>query len=931
MASVVQPSFARGEIAPSLYGRVDLAMYQVALRTARNVIVHPQGGASNRSGTRFIGPVRDHSYAPRLIHFSFKTTDKYELEFGNQYMRVIRDDGYVLETAVAITGATQANPVVLTTGAAHGWADGDIVFVQNVTGMTQLNGRWFVVRNPGAQTIELEDQILGGAVNGTGYGAYLSGGTAARVFELATPYAIADVPLLKFTQSADVMTLTHAAYDPLELRRTGHTAWTLAEIAREPKIGFPRGQAVVVESGGDQEATYKVTAIDDDTGEESLAALSVTGSVIVGITRANPAVVTTAAAHNLRTGDEVYLESIVGMTELNGRRFTVGNTTSVTFQLRGEDSSGYAAYTSGGTSWPTFVRVTNSNNPATALQNRVTWQAVGTAERYFIYRNEGGGYGWVGETENLLFRDRFTFNPDYTRGPPRFRDPFRKDGDQPGAVGYHEQRRVFGGSTNGPDTSVYSQTGRHSNFLVSSPLQADDAITATLAHEEVNEIRHFVAGNDLLVLTSGGEWRVTAGPDSAFSAESIRQKPQSAWGSSHQRPIRLGSIVLFVEESGREVRSIGYSFQVDGYVSSRLNLLAEHFLRRHRITDWAGEHAPDPRIYMVANDGHVLTMAFDPEQDVNAWTHWTTLGRFEAVSSLRHGTDPEQGEDALYFVVRRILPGGRVVRFVERLASRNFDDIRDAFFVDSGLTLDNPVAITGITATDPVVVTAPGHGFQNGDEVDLAGIEWELSYEDDGEEITPTDLHNRRFTVANATTDTFELEGEDGTGLPAYVMGGEARKVVTEIGGLWHLEGMKIVALADGNVVKGLVVAQGKITLPNGASRVHAGLPYSSEIETLDIEVQQTNLQGRLKNIVASTVRVERSRGFLIGPNKEQLDEVKVREDEAYGQPTDLFTGDRRVILDGTWNTKGRILIRQPNPLPLTVLAVIPELEVADD
>lgn len=55
--SIIQPSFSGGEIAPSLYGRVDMAKYATALRKCRNFIVRQYGGAENR---------RVHVSLPRL-------------------------------------------------------------------------------------------------------------------------------------------------------------------------------------------------------------------------------------------------------------------------------------------------------------------------------------------------------------------------------------------------------------------------------------------------------------------------------------------------------------------------------------------------------------------------------------------------------------------------------------------------------------------------------------------------------------------------------------------------------------------------------------------------------------------------------------------------------------------------------------------------
>ena len=91
MARFIQSAFSKGEIAPALYARVTTVAYRNALRTARNVVVHVSGGVGSRPGSKFRAPVGDHTTSPYLIPFEFKTTDKYQLEFGNLYMRVMRN------------------------------------------------------------------------------------------------------------------------------------------------------------------------------------------------------------------------------------------------------------------------------------------------------------------------------------------------------------------------------------------------------------------------------------------------------------------------------------------------------------------------------------------------------------------------------------------------------------------------------------------------------------------------------------------------------------------------------------------------------------------------------------------------------------------------------------------------------------------------
>lgn len=927
MPTLIQPSFARGEIGPQLYGRVDTAAYQIALRKARNCIVHPYGGVSNRNGLLWCAPVKTHTYAPRLIPFKFKTSDTYILEFGNLYMRVMRNDEHVTEAAKTITGATAANPVVITS-AGHGYSNGDEVFIDGVVGMTQLNGRRFIVANVAANTFELKDQVTATNLNGLAYTAYSSGGTASKIYEITTPYATADLDELSYNQSADVMTLTHPGYAVRELQRTGHASWTLTSPTFTPDQTWPTAITVTPDAGAGTTVRYRVTATSED-GEESLPGLhTAAAKTITGVTAADPAVVT-SAGHGLSNGDEVYITGITGMTELNGRRFTIAGVAANTFQLEGEDSTTYTAYSAGGTATPTFTRITNS---AATFANTVAWTAAADADKYTIYREKNGVFGFIGESETTTFYDANVL-PDLDITPPRQRDPFRGTDNYPGTSSYYEQRRVFGGSRNKPDTAWYSQIGAQNNMSVSSPTQDDDAITATLNALEVNEIRHFVPLTDLIVLTSGSEWRVNSGQDAAFSASTLKQKPQSYWGSSRRKPIVAGNTVLYVQENEAAVRSLGYSLQIDSYTGNDMSLLASHLFQTYTISDWAYARSPDQIIHIVRSDGKALAFTFNQEQEIIAWTTWDTLGKFERVASIRPSSDTL--DDAAYFVVKRTV-NGQTVRYIERTHTRRFTDVRDCFFVDSGLSYDSPLTITDVAIGSTTVITSASHGLSNGDYVDLFDIVWEPDFDDVDTETQPDQLNRQRYKVANVATNTFEIQTSAGAAIVStayndYVEGGTARKAVLTVSGFWHLEGRTVVALCDGNVVTGLTVSSGTITLPRRFSRVHVGLRYITDVETLDIEAPQGTMQGKLKKISGVTIRMKDSVGLFVGNAEDDLEEAPWRENEAMGEPNALLTGDKYLQMPESWNTKGRMFFRQSAPLPMTILAVIPRFQVGDD
>jgi len=218
-----QTNFTAGELTPKLAGQVDFKKYNNGVEEMQNMTVFPQGGATRRYGTRFVAEVKDSSKSTRIIPFEFNITQSYILELGDQYIRFYKDNGQITNASKNITGITQANPAVVTVSS-HGYSNGDDVWINGVVGMTQVNGRRFRIANTTTNTFELQ------GVNSTGYTAYASAGTAADVFEIASPFTESQLYEIAFTQSADVMYLVHEDVAPRKLSRTGHTSWTMTEV-----------------------------------------------------------------------------------------------------------------------------------------------------------------------------------------------------------------------------------------------------------------------------------------------------------------------------------------------------------------------------------------------------------------------------------------------------------------------------------------------------------------------------------------------------------------------------------------------------------------------------------------------------------------------------------------------------------------------------
>ena len=926
MTKVIQSNLSGGEVSDAIAARVDIDKYKSSVYKAENFFVQVHGGLTNRPGLEYVSPAKTPSTSVRLIPFEFNTTQTYILEFGDLYMRVYKDGGQVLTgSAKTISAATKADPAVVT-ATSHGFSNGDDVYISGVVGMTELNGRFFRVASVSTNTFALTD-YAGANIDSTAFTTYGSAGTAQKVFELTTPYTAADIFELQYVQSADVLTVTHPNYAPRDIARSDHDVWTLTEIDFKPEQAFPTALAVTVNSGGSETERYVVTATNIDSGEESLRGTApAVGGGINAITNANPGVVTTASAHNLLNGDDVYISGVVGMTEVNGQVFKVSNKGTTTFELT--DSTGaqvnttsYTTYSSGGSVFPMFIKITNGH---ATPDNTISWTAAPNAESYTVYREKNGLFGFIGRTELTDFTD-VNIGPEVDDTPPRTRNPFVGVGNYPSTVGYHEQRKLFGNSDTYTQRIWMTQTAHFTNLAVSSPTRDDDAITVTLASRQVNEIRHYVSLSDLVVLTSGGEWLVQ-GVDGVITPSGIQIKPQSYYGSTELPPIVAGDIVIYMQP-GQAVRDLGYKFESDSYTGNDLSVLARHLFDNNSIVDWTYAQAPHSIIWCVRDDGILLGMTYSREQSVFGWHRHTTKGDFKSAAAIREGDD-----DFTYYVIDRIV-GGTTVKYIERMRTRDISDVQDSYFVDSGLTLDNPVTITGFTNADPVVVTAPSHGFSNGDVVDITGIKVVDSDATRGWSYD-TEIEGTGYTVAGVTTNTFQLQNNgadvNGSAFKVYNSGGEVRKAVTTLGGLWHLEGQSVVALANGYVVRDLTVANGSVTLPSAASRVHIGLSYTSEMQSLRIDNGNPGdtIQSRDKKISRLSMRFETTLGGWYGPDRDHMREIKYGLSSQYGQPPAWVTGDKGVTMSPSWNKDGYVIVQQRDPLPMNLLALIPDVVI---
>jgi len=147
----------------------------------------------------------------------------------------------------------------------------------------------------------------------------------------------------------------------------------------------------------------------------------------------------------------------------------------------------------------------------------------------------------------------------------------------------------------------------------------------------------------------------------------------------------------------------------------------------------------------------------------------------------------------------------------------------------------------------------------------------------------------------------------------------------TTLRGLWHLEGETVYGLADGAVLQPLVVsAEGTVTLPEAASKVHLGYQITSDFQTLPLALLQAEAagQGTLKNVNKVYLKVNKSADLKVGPDFDTLRTVPPRRNEPYGAPPALKTEEIQINIDAKWTLTSSICVRHTDPLPLTLVSL---------
>lgn len=788
---------------------------------------------------------------------------------------------------------------------------------------------------------------------------------------VATPYSATDVLDLRYTQSADVLTVVHPQYPPHELRRLTSSSFEFVEIEFDsgPFLDENVDDTLFVHSSGVY-GNVTITATGDiftsdmvgslmrlETFDQSTIKPWESGGILAqdldnvfGLLRRSDGKVYRSVTDGAAASGETYYAGTIAPTHTEGVRpdgsllESDGNPTGVQWEYLHSDFgvvriTGYVSATSVNaeviSTLPDAVvgGAITANGPWSMVGNGST-STLATAGATSRNRND------YEVTFDGVIQETLTFDINNTADTVTFFDApdagvdvqvrqlsqnnrttiwslgaWSEDQGYPSVVTYYQDRLVFAATPSQPQTEWASRTAKYNEFDRSVPVVDSDPITQTLNARQINSIRELVPLDQLISITATASW-ATPQRGQAWTPETIGFSPQSFFGCAPIRSVQTGDAALFVENHQTRIRDLQYQFESDKFAGNDLTVFSRHlFSRTNSIVDMDYQNEPHGILWVVRLDGTLASCTYLKEQQVIGWARHETDGFVERVCCL-----PENGGDALYLLVRR-----GTARHVERMSVRDQDDWLSVPYLDSSLSYDGrntgatTLRILGSTyaANETVSVIASAAVFSG---VSDEGDELRFPY-DDGT------LRVRIDDYVSTTQITGKLIGPAPSELQntATTDWGLARDTFA---GLGHLEGVTVGVQVDGSVAADYVVTSASITLPIPGLVVHIGRRYVADIETLDVTAQGARMLA--KNIPKVALHIQDTATFKAGRTfaDEDLMQYASRTDENYEDPT-LLTTDvtAPLYIPSAWGT-GRVCIRQDEPAPLNVLSIIPELNV---
>ena len=854
--SQIVNSLVAGELAPEIQGRTDISKYGHGAKRIENFIVHPEGGAHRRMGTRFVQEAIDSTKKSRLVPFTFSKEQSYILEFSENRIRVFADEAALAHPGRLFAATTNfvnvtTNEIAVTLGVAtigtntdHGYIhnQGEVQFTTTGTlpgGLSLLTDYWIAL--PKTITFNgLSDVVLAtGTIDTSTAHDYV---TEMGPFRLTTEESMPS-PLAGFTDYYIIV--TDATHIQLSLTAGGaaispFTAAGIGTSTLTPTRDYSRDFfRVAASDGGTPIAIADVGTGFHNIDSEPSGALpidivtSYAESELYDLQFAQSADFLFIAAPNdhrpaqlTRTSDSQW--ALDDVNNVDGP-YDAQNTDPAK-TITPAATTGLVVLTAAGFEWTT---ADIGRQVRLFLGGPATW---GFAEIYEVRSTTLAAAAVFSDFGAIAAATVFQLGAWYTD-------------NWPASVSFFEQRLGFAGEPRSSQTLHGSELSAFNSFSpteVDATVIATNAVNFTIASNQVNAIRWLGLGTRLMIGASDAIFSARGSLDGdPITFESIAVPRVTSYGASAVTPVTISDQFVYITANHQSLRAIRLELATDSVAPTDLTLLAKHiFGRTLTITNMAFQQDRQQVLWCVRSDGVLAAVTYIPEQDVFAWHRHTLGGSFGAgdavVESVAVIPAPDGTHDQLWLSVKRTVDSA-TVRHIEFFEDEWLDEVDTSMrFIDSA-----PAAYSGAPAT------------------------------------------------------TFS--------------------------GLDHLEGETVQVLADGADHPDRVVSSGSITLDKAYSDVVAGLGYTSEIESLNLDPPdpEGSSMGKVARIDHLTLRLYQSVGGKYGADSSLMFDLITRlPGDPMDESTPAFTGDKKVAFEGGFKREKGFLVRQDRPLPFNVLSI---------
>ena len=697
--------------------------------------------------------------------------------------------------------------------------------------------------------------------------------------ELVTPYLEADLFALDCsTQSADVLWIFHPNYPPAVVERLSANSWAYALALPGQQAGEPayRGTTGVVKTG------YSALG-------QNISLISQTSTCVILLATGDSSV------QPFSDGDRVYVNLCSGMAQLNEGEFIVSAMTYGSVGIVVIDSTGTSS-TITSTGW--YFTPTDP----------VTGDVINSAG-YLQY--QGGGFS------------------------VKIVALFSAAGDYPACGTLYQERLCVGGSNNNPVQMNGSVQDDYPDFIC-DPNEDDYAIQFTLVSNKLDQILNMLGTpNALLIGSAGGIWVMSGANGGSLTQVSVDAAKQSNLGVATLQPQLLTDSAIFVSRSTRIVTFLVFDFatnQWNNFDLTRLNrnITLGNSAATSGIAQTAFQMEPYPIFWAVRNDGQLIGLVFNKQDQVFAWfriNFQAEGGNVESVAVISGANI----EDQVVVVVNRTI-NGSTVRYVEYFMPQEiFGQLSNAFFVHSGQQWKGvgPSSIYGVTNANPAVVTVDPSVYSAGMQVNISGVQGMTQINQDATEAYTLALLPGPFPPVNK----FQLVGIDSTAWEAYTSGGTIKQVANQVTGMSYLLGQTVVAVGDGALILPPTVVTGDaVTFPYFSNVITIGLPYQMTVQPTNptLASQSATTRGMKQKLDRVTLSLYQSMGGQCGTDPAHMYDITYGPGTMAQQPQ-MSTAEFTRDMDCDWTDESTFYITQSDPFPFTLRGLVWRLDVNQD